>query len=297
MSAYNRVHDTTKNGYGLHAQERFCDKVIPHPEYNETLNINDVALCKLNSPVYIDQQHTKLIVNNDPNEPVTGNNNNNGEEWKGDILTTMGFGEDKWKGNLQDTLNDVSVTYISNELCSQQNLTTKITPDMLCAGYVNGGKDACTGDSGGPIVKKIITEGGPTKHLLVGVVSFGYKCAKPNRPGGYARVSALYEWIRQTSCEQLQSIDTDLCPNNNNSNNNAPCPSKRNLTVSIHTDAYPASTAWEITQTSKNNRIVLSEDRYKYKYFYHNYVSFWFYSFVIAVFTNRKSNNNNKTRL
>ena len=44
---------------------------------------------------------------------------------------------------------------------------------MICAGYRGiGGKDACTGDSGGPL---ICNHG--NKAVLVGVVSWGRRCA------------------------------------------------------------------------------------------------------------------------
>ncbi|KXN69886.1 trypsin-like serine protease [Conidiobolus coronatus NRRL 28638] len=61
---------------------------------------------------------------------------------------------------------------------------------QICAGYPEGGKDACQGDSGGPLFT--IKEG---KQVLVGVVSYGRECAQAGKPGIYARVSNLKEWI------------------------------------------------------------------------------------------------------
>lgn len=50
---------------------------------------------------------------------------------------------------------------------------------MLCFGQVEGGIDACMGDSGGSI--SCVVDGIP---LSMGVVSWGIGCAEANRPGG-----------------------------------------------------------------------------------------------------------------
>lgn len=52
------------------------------------------------------------------------------------------------------------------------------------------------GDSGGPLSTTSKEDGKPR---LVGIVSWGYGCAKPNYPGVYARVLAAREWIRENT--------------------------------------------------------------------------------------------------
>jgi len=83
------------------------------------------------------------------------------------------------------TLRFVAVPIVSNAQCNT-NYGGGITTAMLCAGFPQGGRDACQGDSGGPL-----TIGG----TLVGVVSWGHGCARPNFPGVYARVPFFRNWI------------------------------------------------------------------------------------------------------
>lgn len=63
---------------------------------------------------------------------------------------------------------------------------------MICAGFEEGGKDSCYGDSGGPLL--VENDGNPR---LVGLVLFGgYYCADPQYPGVYGRVSSVRDWIQ-----------------------------------------------------------------------------------------------------
>ena len=55
---------------------------------------------------------------------------------------------------------------------------------MVCAGHEAGGRDACLGDSGGPLMTQDPVTG---VWSLVGVVSAGFSCAKPGQPGIYHR--------------------------------------------------------------------------------------------------------------
>jgi len=63
-----------------------------------------------------------------------------------------------------------------------------VTDRMICAGFVNGGYDACNGDSGGPLV---------VDGYVVGIVSWGFGCAFANYPGVYASVPNLLPWIKE----------------------------------------------------------------------------------------------------
>lgn len=82
-------------------------------------------------------------------------------------------------------LRFVTVPVITNAQCNTM-YGGMISAGMLCAGFPEGGRDACQMDSGGPLT---------FNNQLIGAVSWGGGCARPNAPGVYARVAHYRTWI------------------------------------------------------------------------------------------------------
>lgn len=158
------------------------DKIIVHPGWNFQKTgqyDNDIALIKLASPVTIRTAHTIPL-------PSASLNILSGS----DISVTGWGATDERNGTLPTVLQEVTVPYVQQEVCEKlySHLTSKISKNMLCAGFVGiGKKDSCGGDSGGPAVYN---------NQVVGIVSWGLGCAQPDHPGVYTRVTEYLDWIR-----------------------------------------------------------------------------------------------------
>src|SRR5690242_12647901 len=111
----------------------------------------------------------------------------------GTMETIVGFGTTSEGGDTPDTLQEAQVPITTDAYCA--GAYSDFDPQtMVCAGFPQGGVDTCQGDSGGPLFGR--DAAGALK--VVGATSFGEGCARPNKPGVYARVgdTLLREWIR-----------------------------------------------------------------------------------------------------
>lgn len=101
------------------------------------------------------------------------------------------------KGYPSVTLQKVKLPILRNDVCEAwfQSQSKKITllPSQFCAGFNFGGKDACRGDSGGPMIIEDNSDTG--RYKLIGIVSAGIGCARPSLPGLYTRVASFIPWI------------------------------------------------------------------------------------------------------
>ena len=178
---------------GLHDQkdlkgtETFtAKKIVAHPQFNSSTLDYDYALIQLSGDSKfrtIDLNRIEMNISDDPS--------------KASNVWTSGWGTTS-QGSFQlpNILNKVEVPLVTAALCNAPaSYNGQITDRMICAGLVQGGKDSCQGDSGGPLFVRQ-TSG---DFLLVGVVSWGEGCAKPNKFGVYSKVNAMVDWIDKES--------------------------------------------------------------------------------------------------
>uniref|UniRef100_A0A224YRX6 limulus clotting factor C n=1 Tax=Rhipicephalus zambeziensis TaxID=60191 RepID=A0A224YRX6_9ACAR len=108
-----------------------------------------------------------------------------------------GWGRTKYGGESSKQLREVWLPIVSNNACSEIfKDILKIRDEMICAGDINGTKDACQGDSGGSLMWRSKAD---DRWYTLGVVSFGVKCAEPGYYGTYTRVQSYLDWICQVT--------------------------------------------------------------------------------------------------
>ena len=142
--------------------------------------MNDIALLKLKQPInYPNAVPIKLVTSDDV---VYGAIDPGVMAW------VTGWGLTQVNPQvIPDNLQKVQLPIITN---SQASTVWKNIPSTdIMAGYLNGNKDACNGDSGGPLAVPVLDE-----FKLAGIVSWG--SANCDTYGAYTRVSDFETWIR-----------------------------------------------------------------------------------------------------
>lgn len=143
-------------------------KVLQAPGYNGSGK--DWALIKLAAPINLPT--LKIATTTTYN---TGN------------FTIAGWGSATEGGAQQRYLLKATVPFVSDTSCNASYGGQIIASEEICAGYAEGGTDTCQGDSGGPMFRK----DSAGAFIQVGIVSWGYGCARPNYPGVYTEVSTF----------------------------------------------------------------------------------------------------------
>ncbi|XP_005675199.1 PREDICTED: mannan-binding lectin serine protease 1 isoform X2 [Capra hircus] len=159
-------------------------QVFFHPLYNPNTYENDVALLELSrGPVLNDFVMPICLPQGPPEE--------------GAVVIVSGWGK-QFLQRFPETLMEIEIPIVDYHICREAYapLKKKVTRDMICAGEKEGGRDACAGDSGGPMVTLDTKRG---QWYLVGTVSWGVDCGKKDRYGVYSYIFYNKDWIRRVT--------------------------------------------------------------------------------------------------
>lgn len=163
-------------------------QIVIHPDWDEVKFHHDLALLELETPI------TSI-------SPLALNSSSYPQYLPSDALVTgWGYTRQQSSSSQPDILQQVSLPLIDNTTCQtaySQFSGITIAETQMCAGFVNGGKDACQNDSGGPLFVQY-----GQKWVQVGLVSFGNfpdpssYCAGKDSYGVYTRLSHYLDYIR-----------------------------------------------------------------------------------------------------
>ncbi|MEW5302076.1 MAG: hypothetical protein WDW36_004886 [Sanguina aurantia] len=177
-------------------QQRKCVRTVIHPAWSFTTGYNDISLCFLDTPV---PNYLPLPVGKPSGECVP---RYEAAMTLNTPLTVLGWGSKVEGGAEAATLQSVTVYEESLSTCNT-TYGGRITSDMICAGLVLGGADACQGDSGGPLILQSTAKAANASgDVLLGIVSFGYGCARAGKPGVYTNAGSFRTFING----QMQAI-------------------------------------------------------------------------------------------
>jgi secreted trypsin-like serine protease len=156
-----------------------------HPLFNATSFMHNIMLIKLARP----SRASLVQLNDSPVDP---------EDTEG--VEILGYGALNETGSIYSpTLMMAKVQVAPPARCALYSNFDK--KSMMCSWFPHGGRDACKGDTGGPVLMK------ETK-LQVGILSFGKGCGREEYPASNTRVSYYLDFINKIICEHSSTPPT-----------------------------------------------------------------------------------------
>ncbi|KAM3620316.1 uncharacterized protein V6R79_021453 [Siganus canaliculatus] len=164
---------------GLGALVIPIQRVLIHPAFNSTSMDHDVALLELAVPAPMSYTIQSVCLPSPVHSFLES----------AECFIT-GWGSMREGGSLTNLLQKAAVNIIDQADC-QGSYGDVLTSNMMCAGSMEGGRDTCLGDSGGPLTCRH-TSG---QWFIAGVTSWGNGCGRSGFPGVYTRVTSIRKWI------------------------------------------------------------------------------------------------------
>ncbi|XP_028639674.1 transmembrane protease serine 13 isoform X3 [Grammomys surdaster] len=175
-----KVYAGTSNLHQL-PEAASISQIIINSNYTDEQDDYDIALIRLSKPLTLSAHiHPACL-------PMHGQTFSLNE-----TCWITGFGKTKETDEKTSPfLREVQVNLIDFKKCNDYSVyDSYLTPRMMCAGDLRGGRDSCQGDSGGPLVCEQ-----NNRWYLAGVTSWGTGCGQKNKPGVYTKVTEVLPWI------------------------------------------------------------------------------------------------------
>ncbi|MBZ3869373.1 Serine protease 55 [Sciurus carolinensis] len=177
-----------------HLEVKEVSSIVYHRAFKRESMDNDIALLMLTSPIKFSPLKVPVCM---PTEPMPS-------KWHKCWVAGWGQTTSADKESMKTDLLKVPMVIIDWKECSRT--FTKLTQNMLCAGFMNESYDACQGDSGGPLV---CTTEASKKWYQVGIISWGRSCGQKNTPGIYTSLINYQRWIENMTQLEGRPYDAE----------------------------------------------------------------------------------------
>ncbi|XP_058043870.1 mannan-binding lectin serine protease 1 isoform X1 [Ahaetulla prasina] len=200
VNVYLGLHDVRNK---IDAVNRTVEKIILHESFDIQNYNHDIALVKLKEKVTMGPYIMPVCLPRDPHE-LGGPQPNTLGLVAGWGISNPNITVDEVISSGMQTLSDV-LQYVKLPVVLHAECKTSyesrsgnysVTENMFCAGYYEGGKDTCLGDSGGAFVIRDLDD---RKWVAQGLVSWGgpEECGSKQVYGVYTKVSNYVDWLQE----------------------------------------------------------------------------------------------------
>ncbi|NXE27186.1 MASP1 protease, partial [Ardeotis kori] len=215
VTVYLALHDVRNK---IEAVNRTVERIILHEEFDIQNYNHDIALVKLKEKVTMGNYVMPVCLPQFEHE-LEGPHPNTLGLVAGWGISNPNITVDEIISSGMRTLSDI-LQYVKLPVVLHAECKTSyesrsgnysVTENMFCAGYYEGGKDTCLGDSGGAFV---IQDPGTRRWVAQGLVSWGgpEECGSKQVYGVYTKVSNYVDWVEKKtgSSERWTFLDTEL---------------------------------------------------------------------------------------
>jgi secreted trypsin-like serine protease len=189
-SATVRLGLNTLNLPEVGYQESGASQIITHPEWSfRSPWVNDIALIKLSTSV---ARLTPAKLPEADASPAPG-----------ESVTIAGWGKTSPGGSdyPSSLLREANLPVISLRDCQAAYQRESLSNNVFCDALEGGGRGACAGDQGGPVIA--------SDGTLVGVISGPMdadSCGSAKAPGVAVNLSKYLGWIREANGQGVEAV-------------------------------------------------------------------------------------------